>query len=673
VCALHACSNTDPQAERVGPKRDAISGFADEELLGKLLPTQPAQNALSRLELVTPDRSLLSIRRITVPAYSIYYDAASIKNPVEVPLQARNQLVIRLKPEIGAEDIQALLSEYKLEPIDVAPELGLLIAQIQIQEPKAKVDLAVNSYEAVGELDISRIALSMKNDPRLLAVSPNSVLSSNQVSGLVLGRGPRSLTNGAAMEIVDWGMKDASIDAVWPRLNGSYSVGVVDVGFAPHSDLNLMSASTQSGLTHYHGNFVAGIMCARHNNIGVRGVLKNCTVVYSASPQVLTRYGRIEGDVASQATAVSAYMSEYLLGAYRLIRLHSNLNVVNVSLGYNWIADLGIDPRRDEKLRDIVRSQGMHALSLLEFAADRGVTIVSAAGNDSRGMSAPLDAQWSSPFNQASALMMREHQWSSALVVEAHDRTGVRASFSNVGGGISCPGVDVQSTVASPVNWIGIDDGTSMATPYCAAALVALRALMPSLEQREAIACLRRSDRQRDGVPRLNLKYAIENCASGPLAASLNDRAENQKVRIEAMSELPSLVTANIGCKYDLRQEFRVTPVVDLGDGQGPEFSDPRSRDEVRKYTSTLIERNCREPVFIVMPLGFDQNAENRDLFAQALMSEVFKARYRGGVAIIHWPLFGEYGDLQTLTDRVVVMVGDAGFRERLDQPSPAN
>jgi subtilisin family serine protease len=359
-------------------------------------------------------------------------------------------------------------------------------------------------------------------------------------------------------------------------------------------------------------------------------------------------------------------MSEYIFSAHRLIRDHSELKVVNLSLGYNWIANLGSDPRSDTQLRDLIRSQGLSALSLLEYAKEKGVTLVSAAGNDSRGLITPLDARFSSPINYAAFLMASDSLWSNVLVVEAHDRGGKRPPFSNIGGQISCPGVEVQSTVASPTNWIGVDDGTSMAAPYCAAALVALRSLIPSLDQGQAIACLLKSNRHRENVPMLNLKYAVENCGSNSLANAPNERAGNMRARSESLMEPAPLATSNGGCRYEMRREFKITPIADLGDGQGPVFSNARSGDEVRQYARSLIRRGCSEPLFIVAVFGYDPEAQLRQEFAQAVMQEIFRVKYPGGVAMIQWPFFGEVGDTPRFTDRVIVMIGDRNFEDRL-------
>jgi hypothetical protein len=55
-------------------------------------------------------------------------------------------------------------------------------------------------------------------------------------------------------------------------------VGVIDVGFYDHEDLSFLHPTSGMAIDD-HGNHVAGILCAKHNGLGVRGVLPDCLVV----------------------------------------------------------------------------------------------------------------------------------------------------------------------------------------------------------------------------------------------------------------------------------------------------------------------------------------------------------------------------------------------------------
>ena len=82
-------------------------------------------------------------------------------------------------------------------------------------------------------------------------------------------------------------------------------------------------------------------------------------------------------------------------------------------------------------------------ISVFELADKAGKVIFSAAGNDSSGLSKPISAKFASPFNWAALTAREKGIARNGVVVEAHDSSNQRAPFSNLGGHVSCPGVDV--------------------------------------------------------------------------------------------------------------------------------------------------------------------------------------------------------------------------------------
>jgi subtilisin family serine protease len=141
--------------------------------------------------------------------------------------------------------------------------------------------------------------------------------------------------------------------------------------------------------------------------------------------------------------------------------------------------------------------------------------IFSAAGNDSSGVPKPISAKYASPFNWA-ALNARERGLRNGVIVEAHDSSNKRASFSNVGGHISCPGVDVLSAVAhasdgeTSQSMYGKMSGTSMASPYCASAHLLFGLVRPGYSGTKIIDCLLASTQKTDtGTPIPKLTQAL--------------------------------------------------------------------------------------------------------------------------------------------------------------------
>jgi subtilisin family serine protease len=199
---------------------------------------------------------------------------------------------------------------------------------------------------------------------------------------------------------------------------------------------------------------------------------------------------------------------------------YDDVSIFNISLGYNWISNFGINPDAPEsgQWRALVEIQGPFLVTLLQNAEKKGKVIFSAAGNDSTGLSPPIDAKYASPFNWA-AITARAIGVNNGVVVEAHDTSGKRALFSNTGGHISCPGVNILSTVAHDTqnqqskNAYGEMSGTSMASPYCAAGLMLFRLVRRDLDGEKALNCILKSKSKTDsGVPTLKLKDAVDAC-----------------------------------------------------------------------------------------------------------------------------------------------------------------
>ena len=268
-----------------------------------------------------------------------------------------------------------------------------------------------------------------------------------------------------------------------------FEVGVIDQGFAPHEDLS--SRAGLSGVVSAidHGNHVSGIICAKHNGIGIKGALKNCTIVQATATPILTGNSAIEGNSIDRFVGL---VSEHIVTVLSFMEANPNVRVINLSLGYNWMPKFNIDPRTPSEvhIRDEVRQQGLFFRSILAYAKARNIAFVLAAGNDSSSLNAPLEAEWASPFNYGAKLMEEKDGWADALIVEAHGADNRRAPFSNISNEVSCPGVDVLSTLASGASNYGKLSGTSMAAPYCAAALAVVLELRPELSLRDALTCI---------------------------------------------------------------------------------------------------------------------------------------------------------------------------------------
>ena len=254
-----------------------------------------------------------------------------------------------------------------------------------------------------------------------------------------------------------WNLNDAI------RKSGSTTVtGVLDAGFSPHSDLIYESNLTPDVPAVEHGTHVAGTIGATFGNgIGVDGV--------NPFAQLIVFGKSTTGDMLS--------------GLGSLLDARPDLRVVNISLGYNW-GSLGIDTRsgaRGAAARFVADVEGTMVAARLSGLAALGRTlpvIVAAAANDSNDGFGDQDAVHATPFANAALA----HGAAPIIVVEAVDLGSAgsltRASFSNLGGHVSAPGVDIQSTALA--NGYAVLSGTSMAAPHVAGLVSYIYSLDPA-------------------------------------------------------------------------------------------------------------------------------------------------------------------------------------------------
>ncbi len=447
----------------------------------------------------------------SVPSNSIFSTAVTGGRELMQPLQSANEILLLLDPTLTGDQIQEALAEYQLEPLETFPEIGALVVDASRRLGPGELVSSASSIPEAKSTKLNELIETLSNDNRFTSVSSNPVVTPFVLRSAIEPVRAAPVI-GAASERADWGTADAKFDKIWGQMAGAIKIGVIDVGFSPHEDVDFEQVFPGALMRDNHGNHVSGILCAKHNGIGVKGALKNCVVAVSSGKMMLTGNNAVEG---RGIDAFAALFSEYIGTTLDFIRQRPDIRVINLSLGYNWMSNFGVDPRTpdSQRARNEIRNQGRIFASVLAFAKQKNVAIVMAAGNDSRDLDTPLDAHWASPFNFASRVVKQEDGWTNGLVVEAHDKLQRRAEFSNIGGDVSCPGVDVLSTLASSKTAYGEMSGTSMASPYCAAGLAIVLALRPELSLRDAIDCVTNaSSKIENRVPRLDIEKAVNVC-----------------------------------------------------------------------------------------------------------------------------------------------------------------
>lgn len=419
-----------------------------------------------------------------------------------------DQILIKFSPEASAEDIASVISDYDLQLIDVYEGLGAINAQADLSEYFESASSTGERLQA--SIDASNAFLS---DARIVGAIPNMTTLQSQadaavsVQRSVVPTIENTIEMSEAHEDTDWGMSDIGAAKLWglDELRQGQRVGVIDVGFALHEDLVFDGLD---GPSNDHGNHVAGIICAKHNGKGVRGVVPECQVVPKTG-DFLPIVGE-DDDVAS----FMLLFSQILLTMNDFVIDRDEVTAFNASLGYNWASNFNIDPEDPDNasIRAIIQNQAVFMFPALQAAAQRDIPIFSAAGNDN-SPGGTRAAKWASPFNWAANTLCEVQGVCSGVVVEAHDEDGTRARFSNIGGDVSCPGVKVLSTIAVPKDGYGTMSGTSMASPYCTGGYVVFSMLRPNYSSREALDCIVASgEAMPHGTPKMDLAAALAHC-----------------------------------------------------------------------------------------------------------------------------------------------------------------
>jgi subtilisin family serine protease len=255
-----------------------------------------------------------------------------------------------------------------------------------------------------------------------------------------------------------WAIPAAGFDALPSRADGTgIVVAVIDSGVrANHEDLigqvadggDYVSVPSKTLTDPYgHGTHVAGIIAARSaNGVGIAGGAPGVTIiayrVLSVQPGEHLASGS-SGDVAKAITAA----------------VDAGANVINLSLG---------GPSNNKLVSAAVAN-----------AVERDTLIVASAGNDAADGNAP--------------------DWPAAdpnvIAVGATVKGGERAEFSTTGAqlDLAAPGNNIVSTYNKSPSSYAEMSGTSMASPYVAAAAAAIWSAHPEATAAQVRTALKRA------------------------------------------------------------------------------------------------------------------------------------------------------------------------------------
>lgn len=244
-------------------------------------------------------------------------------------------------------------------------------------------------------------------------------------------------------DTIDWGINRIGANSIWETSSGAgIKIAVIDTGIqTDHPDLSsniiagydFVNNDTNAYDDNGHGTHVAGIIAATQNQAGTIGASYSTKLM---PIKVLNSSGY-------------GYLSDVAQGIY--FAANNGARIINLSLGTS------------------VDSYTLKTAII--YAANRGVLVVAAAGNS-----------YGAPCSYPAA-------YSSAVCVVATDSNNRLASFSNVGGELSAPGVSNYSTfLGSTYRYLS---GTSMATPHVAGAAATVMAACTDCSTSEVRSILR--------------------------------------------------------------------------------------------------------------------------------------------------------------------------------------
>jgi len=291
-------------------------------------------------------------------------------------------------------------------------------------------DLKVDGIRVIDQLDIIHGISCYLNDMqkefmgsmpyvRYMESDAELYMLEAEAPGLLIGS---AYYLASASENIDWGVRRISAPEAWKTATGKgVRVGIIDTGIATaHPDLRGAIIGGFNAINdksyeddNNHGTYVASVVAARRNGIGIVGVAPDA-MLYAV--KVMGSDGR-------------GYISDVLEGCQWA--LNEEIQVVNMSLGSNH------------------RSIAMH--EAMDIMASQGVLTIVATGNDGqRGICYPA-------------------RNNVAICVGGSSMDDHRMSWSNYGPELK------ENGVIAPGDWIQVANknggwqraaGTSIATPH---------------------------------------------------------------------------------------------------------------------------------------------------------------------------------------------------------------
>src|SRR5262245_44890408 len=554
-------------------------------------------------------------------------DEAGVRQPSPAPprgsqrVQARRDgYVIVLKTDLSGEQLDAALKtlsqKYNLE-VTRANKLG----EIRVS-PRAVATrglAAPAASQSLGAALEPPIIKELRNEPFVDAayvdflVTPKSLPRRSDTK--VQSGGATYSWNWGVGESNDgnWGLKMLRMPPVWTILNRVRKIdpdrprtrmAFLDVGFGTHSHISynavlggMPANPPKAECTYSHGTHVAGIAGALYGKgRGIDGMVPDSKIdAIPVSSEVWlegTNLG-VTSQLIQRAMLFSGAIDSLIDFIDQYPLKPGEKRVVNASLGYNWSAlgfAFGKDADEDENVKAHIFNSARSVQRLAAKFKD-SILIVAAAGNDSEGEATPHWAEFASPFGFAATHESPTFQKATnILIVEALDRDGKRASFSNSGGHVAAPGVDIMSTLAGVSDGYGLCSGTSQATPHVTALAAILFELDPKKSPAEIAEIIRSSavPGPDGGTPRVdalaavlklskdNIKYLVDLNGDGRVDSADLEILKNHLLILDDARRNGTAISIDLNGDGDVNENEGCWPLVDfVGAGKALYFDAP--------------------------------------------------------------------------------------------------
>ena len=373
-------------------------------------------------------------------------------------------------PDLAAALRQAGIAIHSIGPTRVAP----VLYYERVELPTDKKDEAPQSGAAGG-------LTSMRDETASAAPAGANeevfnwgavAMHAREAEAVNVKRAP------VTVAVVDSGVEDAH-----PDLEGR-----VDTSRSVKCSVNGVATQDFYGWRDefYHGTHVAGIIAAKHNDIGIDGIAPEASIV------------------AIEATNDNRLIyPEYVTCAFMWAASHG-VDVVNNSYSMDpWVYWSPTDPEQAAGLEAATRS--------IKYAQDKGLAVIAAAGNEGVDIDNPT-VDNGSPTDVPTPTKNRAVNGGirvpsmldgvaqvSAVGQAYNVKPGLslgRAEFSNYGDTIdfAAPGDQIYSTVPLLFYPSGyaVADGTSMATPHVSGIAALIKSVHPELTGAQVIDLMKK-------------------------------------------------------------------------------------------------------------------------------------------------------------------------------------